>query len=233
MFAVQNPDALGLVKVFTQETPFPKLNYAPSVPTHNEQDALSVLERMIAKDNYGVVVIDPLALIKPDPIRGVGDLYNLDYKIIHPLQELANRTATLILVVHHTRKAESLDDSFTDILGSQGMQAATDENIILRRKRGADDASLRITGKEVETKTLALRFDQYRWRLLNVEEPLSEERRKIFEAIKVLGGKAKPKDIADYTGLSRPAVRQLLIKMLDAKVITRNAQGVYSLPFDD
>jgi DNA-binding transcriptional ArsR family regulator len=232
MFALQNPDALGLVKVITQETPFPKLNYAPSVPTHNEQDALAVLERMITKGSYGVVVIDPLALIRPAPIRGLSDLYQQDYEIIHALQNLANRTATLILLVHHTRKAESIDNPFSDILGSTGLQAASDGLIILKRKRGTDDANLFITGKEIEEKTLALRFDEYRWRLLNVDEPLSEERRKIFEAIKVLGGKAKPKDIADYTGLSRPAVRQLLIKMLDAKVITRNAQGVYSLPFD-
>jgi DNA-binding transcriptional ArsR family regulator len=230
MFALQNPDALGLVKVITQETPFPKLNYVPSVPT--QQDALSVLERMITKGSYGVVVIDPLALIRPAPIRGLSDMYQQDYQIIHALQELANRTATLILLVHHTRKAESIDNPFSDILGSTGLQAASDALMVLKRKRGTNDATLFITGKEIEEKTLALRFDQYRWRLLNVDEPLSEERRKIFEAIKVLGGKAKPKDIADYTGLSRPAVRQLLIKMLDAKVITRNAQGVYSLPFD-
>jgi hypothetical protein len=84
-----------------------------------------------------------------------------------------------LLVVHHTRKAETLD--FVDsVSGTQGIAGSVDFVLVLDRKRQTHDAVLSVTGRDVPEGEYALTA-QYGilWRLDG--NALTEARRKVSE----------------------------------------------------
>jgi hypothetical protein len=95
-----------------------------------------------------------------------------------------------IVLLYHTRKAEASDFVET-IQGTLGTAAAADTLMVARRGRGKADATLSITGRDVNEQNLALRFDSEvgTWTLIGdaAEFALGETRRTILEVVKEHG----------------------------------------------
>ena len=83
------------------------------------------------------------------------------------LRDLAHELGILIVLVHHNRKAADAD-FLNEISGSNGLAAAADTILVIRRDRAAADAVLHVTGRDVEEQELALSFDKDtgRWAIL-------------------------------------------------------------------
>jgi len=65
-----------------------------------------------------------------------------------------------ILVVHHLRKM-SADDPLDEISGSTGLTGGVDGILVLKCDRGAADAYLHVTGRDIEEdQEYALHWDQ-------------------------------------------------------------------------
>lgn len=176
-----------------------------------------------------LIVIDTLAKVRPPMGKG-GNIYDYDYSTVQGLKGIADRYNVSILIVHHVRKGSS-EDPLEMISGSFGLSGGVDGAIVLARIRGAADAVLHITGRDVEEKELAMTWSaEYAlWTIAGDAEEfrVSRERRGIIEAIKQIGGNATPKDISEVLDKPVGSIKKLLREMLDDGQIRQGSYGRY------
>jgi RecA-family ATPase len=93
--------------------------------------------------------------------------YEADYQAMATLKDLADQYGVPFLIVHHTRKAHAED--FLDLVsGTQGLAGAADAVLVLTRSRGASEAVLKVTGRDIEEAEFAMNFaaDLGTWQML-------------------------------------------------------------------
>ena len=180
-----------------------------------------------------LVIIDTLAKFRVKPKPGQG-IYEADYDALGLIKACADRHEVAIVVIHHTRKAQS-DDIMDAISGSQGINGSADGTWVLTRARGESDASLYMTGRDTEEQTIALRFDKeiMTWAVMGDAHDYTEskERREILDLFKG-GQRMKPKAIAEALGRDPKSSthRVILKKMVDAGRLDVDAEGAYGDP---
>jgi len=147
------------------------------------------------------------------------------------LQSLAQTHRVCILAIYHTRKAEA-DDPLDEVMGTTGLTGAVDAALILRRGRGQADATLMITGRDVEEQELALKFHPAEglWELLGTvaERTLTQEHQEILAILKESGPQTT-KELAKLLEKSFDTVRITLKKMRDAGLVRFRDDGRYEL----
>lgn len=158
------------------------------------------------------------------------DPYQSDYDNAAKLQALAISKGVSVVALTHTRKAEA-DDWVATLQGTFGSAAAADTLIIVRRARGQADATLAITGRDVEEQELALRFSGVAgtWTLLGdaADWALGETRLTIREVVK-LHGDLSPKQVSELTGIERATARVTMSRMAnDGQLVA--SRGRYSI----
>jgi AAA domain len=111
-----------------------------------------------------LIILDTLGKARPPRPAGA-DLYAWDYAIGGQLKDTIDTApGATLLVVHHTRKAESSD--FVDaVSGSQGVAGSADFILVLARKRHENEAVLSVTGRDVPEAEYALTVDGGVWQL--------------------------------------------------------------------
>ena len=95
-------------------------------------------------------------------------MYASDYKEISALKALADKYNVCILLIHHLRK-QAADDPFQQIAGSNGLIGASDTSWVMQRKRMSQTASILVTGRDMDNKTLRLHEENCVW-ILDEEE---------------------------------------------------------------
>lgn len=128
----------------------------------------------------GLIVIDTLQKVRSVKTAPV-NAYEADYKDTGKLQEFAGTHGICIVVVHHLRKMNDETDPFNRISGTNGILGAADTAIVMtRQNRNDDTTTLSITGRDIESKQLALKFDQrvYRWQNLGDADLLARKRQR-------------------------------------------------------
>jgi hypothetical protein len=177
-----------------------------------------------------LVVIDTLKKVRT-PVRGNHGLYDQDYEALEPLQELAQRYAVTIIVVHHLRKQDA-DDPIDMLSGSTGLAASADGILILQRTRGEMDATLTVVHREGEELELALSFDKdsTSWEIAGDAEylRLSSEARAVIDQLPVDGSPVHYKDIARNLGIGEKTLRVQLYRMVKRNEIAGVGKGLYS-----
>lgn len=131
------------------------------------------IEKALADNpKIGVVIIDVLQYVKFNKTSRETD-YECDYKTFKYLKSLTRERPLSIICVHHNRKMTDDSDPFSNMLGSTALMGATDEEIIIhKRKREDKDATISITGRTVQSVDLIGYFDltQYKWVLRGTQE---------------------------------------------------------------
>lgn len=203
------------------------LHIATDWPRMNE-GGLDLLEQFLGQHPFvRLITIDTFKRVRPKE-KGNQRLYDLDYDAIQPVAALARQYNVAVIVVLHTRKGES-SDPLEMVSGTLGLSGAADCVMVLRRERGQADASLFVTGRDVEEQDLALRWekeDVLGWSLLGNAEDFrrSSERQAILDMVQSMPG-LSPTDIADALGKARGAVRYLLFAMVrDAEIRVRDGK---------
>jgi RecA-family ATPase len=127
-----------------------------------------------------LIILDTLGKARPPRPPGT-DLYAWDYAIGTQLKDTIDAVpGATLLVVHHSRKAESSD--FVDsVSGSQGIAGSADFVLVLSRQRHSDEAVLSVTGRDIMEDEYALNTDGMLWWLdgpdLNAAASTAETRR--------------------------------------------------------
>ncbi len=175
-----------------------------------------------------LVIVDTFAKVKPRARRNGGG-YDDDYDAVTPLQQIAAEYGVGVLIVHHLRKM-SADDPLDEVSGTAGLTGGVDGAWILRRERGKADASLFVTGRDVQEQELALSFDKTSgtWAVIGDAATVrrSSEREEVLQILhehKAL----KPAEIALHLGIPGNTCRKRLYSMHKAGEVTVDAEGRY------
>jgi hypothetical protein len=176
-----------------------------------------------------VVFIDVWPRIRPRATKRT-DYFQVDYDAAAPLQGLAISRGIAVVSLFHTRKAEA-EDFVETVQGTFGTAAAADTIVVVKRSRGQADATLYVTGRDVEERELALRFapEAGTWAILGdaAEYGLDETRRELLEAIRMHGA-LTPKRAAEVTSVDHNRAKVTLWRMAnDGQLDATN--GSYSL----
>lgn len=182
-----------------------------------------------AHQDCRLVVVDVLARIRSVP-DGRSQLYDADYAAVEILKSIADHFGVAVLIVHHTRKSAA-EDFIESVSGTNGISGAADATVVMRRARNSGDATLQITGRDVEEAEHALRFDRGRWTLLDGpagDYALSETRRRVLEAVRVSA--MRPKELADALELDHELVKKTVQRMVNDDQLDTDGSGLYFPP---
>ena len=124
----------------------------------------------------GLLFIDTLQMVR-DNVSAKVNAYAQYYKDLSSLKKIADNHGICIFVVHHTRKERDGGNIFNDMTGSTGIMGVADTGMILRKEdRFGDNATLCITGRDVEEKKLKMQMCGVKWEI--TEEISADDLRK-------------------------------------------------------
>lgn len=143
--------------------------------------AASIRDGLTEQIEYFLVTHPNLKLVFVDTFQKVrspsGDnIYAADYNDFSALKSVADKHGIAMVAVHHTRKIAD-DDIMNTVSGSSGITGSADSIWVLKREsRGAGNATLTVTGRDVEFMELKLRMKDCQWSLIEqtTEEELEE-----------------------------------------------------------
>lgn len=132
------------------------LYYATHCPRLDDGGTEAIEGWLETHPDARLVILDTMAKIRP---RASGkNVYQEDYEALEELLPLAAGHNVAIVVVHHLRK-QGAADPLDELNSSTGLTAGVDGILILKRDRTRADASLFVTGRDVEEeKDFALRW---------------------------------------------------------------------------
>jgi hypothetical protein len=175
-----------------------------------------------------LIIVDVPARFR-SPRRNDQQPYEADYAAIQGLQAIASKTGVAIVIVHHLRKGIFEGDPFERVSGTLGLSGAADSVLIL--DRDAQGTTLYGRGRDLEEIETALQFSKEtcKWKTLGAaaEVRVSDERSVILETLRQSKDPLSPRDVADLTGKSNDAIRQMLIRMATNGEVVRAGRGLY------
>lgn len=179
-----------------------------------------------------MVVIDVFAKMRGPSTPGAS-AYDADYAAVGHAKRLADHYGVAVVLVHHVRKAGS-DDFLTEVSGTNGLAGAADATLVLKRARGQADGVLHVTGRDVDEAEYALSFQPASgaWQMLDgpvTDHTIGDTRAAILRAVRANPG-AKPKEIAEATGMEIGLVRKTCTRMADDCQLRRDSGGAYFAP---
>lgn len=129
-----------------------------------------------------LVVVDVFQMIRQAAKRNQTG-YDRDYDDFKAIKQVADKHSIGVMLIHHTRKMKDPSDVFNELSGSVGVMGALDcAWVITKDDRYSDEGTLHITGRDMESMKLKIRFDKkrFRWEYVGTEEDV-ESRRLQFE----------------------------------------------------
>ncbi len=219
-----------LRKMLGAERPPPRLHVSTTWPRHH-QGGLQHLEKWLDDhDEARLVVIDTWARAKR-PSGGKGNVYEQDYETAAEVQRLAIAHGICLLVLHHNRKGGALDP-VEAVSGSMGLTGAADCVLVMSRVRGKKDATLFVSGRDVEEAELGACWDALtgRWRVVGSADEVraSAARQGVLNALRKIGRPANPTEVAEALGHKVNAVKKLMWAMAGDGVLSNN-NGLYQV----
>jgi hypothetical protein len=226
-----NPRRLqSRLRMLLQEDPPPEGLYIETEWERFDRGGIERLQAWIDEHpDTRLVVIDVWTRIRPFA-QNHSDRYQADYEAASLVQALAVQQGVAVLALYHTRKAESSDFVET-VQGTFGTAGAADTIIVIKRSRGEADATLYVTGRDVEERELALQFvpETGMWELLGdaAEYTLGETRKVILETIEAHGA-LTPKQLSELTVVGHELAKKTMQRMFRDGQLTADG-GRYSL----
>jgi len=109
------------------------------------------MERILkAHKNIKLIIFDTFQKIRGSAMRNES-AYAYDYREMTMLKNFADKYDISIVLIHHTRKQLDENDVFNMTSGSTAIMGASDTSMVIYKKKRTDEnATLSITGRDVE-----------------------------------------------------------------------------------
>jgi DNA-binding transcriptional ArsR family regulator len=193
-----------------------------------EQGGREALRALVHELGVKVVIIDTLSAWRMLlPQTNGRNVWQEEHALVRDLQQFAMEEGICLVLAHHRNKLASED--VDSIAGTGGLSAPVDTVIIATRSRGEAEGVFRVFGRDVPEQELAMGYTGTRWTVIGDarEYAISEERRRILEAVRELG-EASPREVKEVTGLPHGSVRHLLARMCADGTLKKTARGKYA-----
>jgi hypothetical protein len=161
-----------------------------------------------------------------------GYSYKKDVEEIDMFSRFCESMHVSVLLVHHTKKTES-DDWVSMVSGTYGISGSVDTLLLLKRKKGEYQATLCVTGRDVEERQYRLNTNMTKQRMNVIGEEteegeeLTEAQRDIMVCLRAHGEPVGPKELAKMIDKTQGAVKRLLANMVEDKKVIRVGYGKY------
>lgn len=221
-----------LTKVLANAVPPDRLTFAVHCEPLPAGGADRIATWLDAHPDARLVVVDVFARVRGTAPNNLSS-YDADYLAMGALKRLADRYDVAVLVVHHTRKAQS-EDFLDAVSGTNGLAGSADAVLVLRRSRGKAAAELHVTGRDVEEAEYALDFDPRLgvWQMLDgpaADYSLGDTRRAILDHLRTTSA-GTPKQIAAALDLNYETAKKTCKRMFDDDQLDTDGSGLYFLP---
>lgn len=188
-----------------------------------------------ANPNVKIIFIDTLGCFRNAPKSR--NIFQSEYDSIREFKKLADEKKVCIMLIHHTRKPGINQNENVDVLdsinGSSGLGAACDSIMVLRRKRGGQEATLYCTSRDIEEKDWGLHWNisDGGWKITGTaeEQALHGEHRDIINFIEDNDGKASLGNIAKAIHKDTINTNQILKRMIRDGYVKKVKYGEYSI----
>lgn len=164
-----------------QNNPSPTSFYFSTEASSIDNGLIESLEITI-KDNPDIklIIIDTLQKIRSQS-KASNNVYQQDYAEIGAIKNFADKHNVSVLFVHHLRKMKDGDDQFNMISGSTALMGAVDTSFVITKKSRNDiNATLHITGRDIESGELIMSFnkDTCQWELIGNAQDVAKQNEK-------------------------------------------------------
>ncbi len=126
-------------------------------------------------------IIDTLQKIR-GPALPREAAYAQDYREMGVVKEFMDKHGLSAQFIHHNRKMKDDGDPFNMISGTNGIMGAVDTVwTITKDKRDSEEATLHVTGRDVEQSDTVIRFDKdsWTWKRIGAADWLAEQRARL------------------------------------------------------
>lgn len=199
----------------------------------------TTLMQAISTQGYNLVVIDTIS-------RALGHADQLDQADMNvafgALQRMAiERDICLLLVDHHRKSAGGVGDVIDDVMGATSKVGVADAAIGIYRERGQSNATLKVSGRDVDDQELAIQFDRdlFCWQLIGNASGVKADtiQSDVIDAITEMGGSATMARIAKWLNKDRSNLHKEIVELVNKGVIKRGERKgrevKYSLADDE
>ena len=127
-----------------------------------------------------LIIVDVFQMIR-QPAKKNQSGYDRDYDDFKVLKQIADKHEIGIILIHHTRKMKDPSDVFNELSGSVGVMGALDcAWVITKDDRYSEEGTLHITGRDMESRKLKIKFNKksFQWEYVGTEEDIEAQRLK-------------------------------------------------------
>ena len=125
-----------------------------------------------------LIIVDVFQMIR-QPAKARQSDYDRDYADFKVLKRIADSHGICLMLIHHTRKMKDPSDVFNNLSGSVGVMGALDcAWVISKEKRTDEEGTLNITGRDMESQELRIRFNKktFRWEYIGTAQEVEDRR---------------------------------------------------------
>ena len=174
------------------------------------EEEFNVIQNIAFKEEVAIIIIDTMERVLP--VTKQKRDYHYYVEVLDKWATVALQSNTCILMVHHTRKGDGSPDYHPQntILGSIGIPATCDTNLIMARDKNGDFI-LHVQGKDVLEKNFKLHKSgvEFSWETKSALDALGGAQKQVLLFIEQNAG-CTQSDIVATTGKSKPQVSQIV-----------------------
>lgn len=125
-----------------------------------------------------LIIVDVFQTVR-QPAKRNQTGYDRDYEDFKALKQIADKHNIGLMLIHHTRKMKDPSDVFNELSGSVGVMGALDcAWVITKDDRFAEEGTLHITGRDMDTQKLKIRLNKksFQWEYVGTEEEIESQR---------------------------------------------------------
>jgi len=200
------------------------------------QGTVADIEKLLQEHKeIGLIVIDTLFMFSP---MQDSNSYVDTYSPVSRIQRISHSTNTAVVVVHHTRKTQKDGGSWADSgMGSQGLNGAVDSILLLDKKDGSHEGTLKVKGRDVEEAAYKIKWDKTlcSWELIgetSLVETTTTLRDNILELLTVNPEGLRNKDLCLLTGKDKSVVSRATAELIQQGKITKT-NDLFKLTVDN
>lgn len=149
-------------------------------------------------------------------------------------QGAAHSGLAVLLVDHHRKSAQADADPVDDIMGSTAKAGVVDAALGLYRRRDGSPTLLKVTGRDVEERQLAVRFDAETccWQEVSGQSAASVSlTERVVAALEQVGGEATTQELAQLLQHDQGHVSRALHALHRAGVVARAGRRGRCVPY--
>jgi hypothetical protein len=179
-------------------------------------DLMAHWARNLCEDKPALCIIDVWTKFRT-PSQAKGNAYEQDYDAMSQVKSVADELGFAVQVVHHCRKSQG-QDVLEEIGGTMGLSGSADGILALTRARNESEATIFVTGRDVDEKEISLKFDAKTLTWQSQGDAKDRNASKVKSAILAAfqatpGASFMPSQLADLLGMDRAAVKLALWRM--------------------